>query len=518
MSPPSETSGSRVPTSHNPAEVTDKISRRLDRLNPVLVRDLQTWIRSKLLLLSIALGCIALLLVSTSGMQQDHGFANGMGVFDLALILVVPIVLLAVPLHAYQSMLEEMHEGVLDQLVLTGLSPRRIILGKAGSSLAQFFFFLSLLSPLMALAFVMRGVGIGLIAFYVGFSLLAAVSAALLAVLLATLARTKLLQSLGQFVILFGLWSATVGLMTEGMSDLRFEINGFLNEPKLPTLILCSTWAWICGAFLLMQCAAAMLAHPHENRSTGFRLFLPLLFVTGVISVLLMADPGGYHNALPGFAIMASLVVGTFGLFASTEQEKLSPRQRSLVPAHPSKAPLLAPYLPGRSRGLLFTLIWLMPSVLFATFTAELIGGSSPHTGMLNIAYQSAMYFWIYIALTYQLRKRLPERTLSNWMARGSFFLLLAAGCLLPLFYDLLVGTKPYREFGWHHLGNPFFVFAEGYRNLHLQYQIQGILAGISVLLAVLALSDFICAVKEVKEAAQSRRDVLRPVEVRDAT
>lgn len=490
-----------------PSSDPNRLQRWVDRCNPVLVRDIQTWIRSKLLLTAIALGCLALLFVSMQGMQT--GFSDGLTVFEIALRLVVPVVLLAVPMHAYGSMIEEMHEGVLDQLVLTRLSPRRIIYGKMASSLAQFFFFLCLLLPLIALAFTMRGVGFGLISFYVAFSLMAAISASALAVLLATLARTRLLQNLGQLVILIGLGSATIGLMAEGMRDLRYEVDGFLNEPDLPVMMLCCIWGWICGTILLIQCAAAMLAHPYENRSTAFRLFLPVLFVTGVLCLLLTVKPVEYRDAFPAFALVSTLTVGVFGLFATTEEESLTPRQSSQVHARPSLAPLLAPYLPGRSRGLLFTLTWLVPALLLATFGPELLGGTAPRPFILNTIWQAGLYMWIYLAMNYQLRKRLPERALSNWMARGSFWLLLCAGCLLPLFSDLLIGTEPYRVFEWQHIGNPFYVFAAGWSDIPLQHQILWVLSIAAGVLFALSIPDFVRGIREVNEAALHHRDAL---------
>ena len=200
-----------------------------------------------------------------------------------------------------------------------------------------------------------------------------------------------------------------------------------------------------------------------------------------------------------------------------TEPAALSPRHRALLPRSKALRLLMLPLLPGRDRGMLFTLLlfaglwlvmWLVwpqvPAGASAAARRAAYGFDNPDDLWRMIGFL-AIYVLIFLMLTKLTRDLLPELPRSGHAARVMLLLLLLCCTVLPMLFDVLVAG---RVAGWHpgHVLNPFwtsneFVYQGGSRGWD-------VLLGLSIfagLLLLLNLRGLLRCVTEVLHARAHR-------------
>src|SRR5262249_29356317 len=142
-----------------------------------------------------------------------------------------------------------------------------------------------------------------------------------------------------------------------------------------------------------------------------------------------------------------------------TETERLSPRQRALGRRWPRASLLLAPLLPGRSRGLAFVLgygvlVWAVADLCW-------VGGASPIDPQLErLRLFVAAYGVTYLPLAKVLRGLLPETLAGSYAARVLLPLLVILCAAVPALFDALLAGGLH---GWHvgHVLNPFYTLEQ---------------------------------------------------------
>lgn len=433
-----------------------------DRLNPILVREVQQAVKGRIFVLSVLIS-LAIAVIIAISVASDHraGMSSGRNAFDAGLATLVPLLLFVVPMQAYQSMRLEMRAGIADQLLLSQLRPWRIVVGKIAAALVQFVLYVSVLAPLLATSYLLRGVDLPTIGLCLLFALVFCVAATSFAISAAAQGALPALQGLANLGVAAGLGVATFGMMAfVGSGECANELGWLMRSGEFATVVSLIVLACIAGTALSCLVAQCFLAHVHENRATPFRVFLLLLVGVGFGWLYLFVDPVGRINVLPLLQFFLVLVGAAFGVFFVTEQRELSPRVRAHVPRSPVLALLLAPMLPGRDRGFLCALLFLL---LLGAVAAPLWAVPSTRSwrpDFLRLGGMVAAYTVIYLTFGRLLRGRLPATVLGNHAARVALPLLLFVACVLPLLFDLLVLGGVVR---WHpgHALNPFFTIGE---------------------------------------------------------
>ena len=183
-----------------------------ERLNPIVIKEVRQSLKSKQFTISFGLTLMAavawtLIAVSLS-VPRIYYMPGGMtllaGFFS---ILALPLMVI-IPFSAFRSMTSETEDSTFELLSISSLSAAQIVRGKMASSLVQILLYLSALAPCIVLTYLLRGVGLFTILFSLGFTVAFSITETAIALLLASLSRSRMLQT-GSSVLLLGalLWS-----------------------------------------------------------------------------------------------------------------------------------------------------------------------------------------------------------------------------------------------------------------------------------------------------------------------
>lgn len=475
-----------------------------DRLNPILVREVQQALHGRVFMLTVmlALGVSTIIAIEVAS-DPDAAQTGGRHAFNVGLATLAPLLLFIVPMQAYGSMRLELRGGTVEQLFLSGLTPRRILTGKLLAALVQFVLYLSVLAPLLATSYLLRGVDLPLIAVSILFSLVLCVAATAFAISSAAHALSPALQAFGNIGAAFGLGLATMGMVgycAEGQC--ARDLGALIREPEFPAVAAGFVMIGVLATLLSALIAQTCLLHAFENRATGFRLFLLSLLPLALLWLVAFIDPSDRKYA--GYAMLTMLLLGNglLGLFGATETRALSPRVRAHVPRSGVMALLMAPLLPGRDRGMLFFVLVtaLLGGGLW--FEQRVYGTTFYGRGLLPVWLGCAAYLLFYLSVGKALRARFPESLAGSHLARFVTPLLVLLACLLPVLLDVLLHGQ---VGNWHpaHALNPFWTIGESQR-----HDDGGAMAfGIALLvLALLQMPSMVRGVREVLDAAAALR------------
>ncbi|MFK7740250.1 MAG: hypothetical protein AB8H80_07995 [Planctomycetota bacterium] len=449
-------------TAANPAEtVRGSISSRLsDLLNPILVREVQQAVKGRVFVLTI-LVALAVSVVIAVVVASDYldGVGDGGSAFNLGFATLVPLILFVVPMQAYNSMRTEMRGGIVEQLLMSRLGPGRVLFGKLQAAMVQFLLYVSVLAPLVATSYLLRGVDLPTIAVSLLLALLVCITATAFAVSSAAQAVAPSMQGLANLGVAFGLGIGTftlVGIVGSGAyaTSLGAVMRSGSFSMTLSAVVLVAglstTLSWLT--------ARSFLLHAFENKSTAFRIFLMLLPAIA-FGWMLGFTPSRMWSELFLVFLSGLVVLGlVFGVFMVTEQQKLSPRVHAHAPASPLRATLMAPLYPGRDRGMLCLVVFLAMLALIALifWPSSLGSGFRVSRFAVRVALMTTAYALIYLGLGRWLRHRLPETAAGSSAARILIPSLLFLFILVPCLVDALAlgGVR-----GWHigHAMNPFW-------------------------------------------------------------
>ncbi len=442
-----------------------------DRLNPILVREVQQAVKGRLFVLTVLLVLVVSVVIATAVVGSDgNGAKAGRNVFDAGLTLLAPLLLFVVPMQAYQSMRLELRSGIVEQLLLSRLRPRSIVFGKLLAAMVQFLLYVSLLAPLLATSYLLRGVDLPTIVVTLVFALVLCVAATAAAISAAAQGTLPALQSVAQVVAAFGFGMMTFAMMGYvGSGEYTRDLGWMLRRPEFGMFVAALVLGCAAGATLSALTAQSFLLHAFENRATGFRVFL---FAAPLVALAWMwgfVPPAAWKEVLPGIVFLGVLLGIVFGIFLWTEQKELSPRVRAHVPRSRLLALLAAPLLPGRDRGAVCLLVYFAllagvgATIWPATSSAMVAPGvriTDIALGVLRMTAFAAAYGVIYLSLGKWLRGRLPASLAGNHLARFLLPLVLLAFVLVPLLVDVFVRGH---VDNWHpgHAMNPFWTIEQ---------------------------------------------------------
>ncbi len=243
----------------------------VDRLNPILVREIRQAVHGKGFLLTAGLALLATVLIGLFAATSGSALGRGATVFVGTMEVLLPIVLFIVPLQAFLSTRNEVTRGTVEHLLLSRLTPGQIVRGKVAAATVFFVVYTAIFSPLLALTFLLRGVDVPTIAYALVLALLAGIAASSLAVACGALSRWPSVFRVLPLVVLVGLllpltWGA-MAFVASFLFDITREIvRGNFWEFASATVLPAVGTILLCGLV-----GTAALSHPYENRSTGFR-------------------------------------------------------------------------------------------------------------------------------------------------------------------------------------------------------------------------------------------------------
>lgn len=503
-----------APDLPEPAAGTPPADRSLalsDRLNPILVREVLQAMKGRAFLFTVllALLCVVMIAIGVGSSYRSIG-TGGREAFQAGLAVLAPLLVFVVPMHAYQAMRLEMRSGIVEQLLLTELRPARIVAGKLLAALVQFVLYIAVLAPLLATSYLLRGVDLPTIGLALFFAILCCVAATAFAISAAAQGALPQMQGLANLAVATGLGLATMGLVGYTLSgEVVRDFGWLLRSPELPMVLGVFGCGCAAGTVLCCLAAQASLSHAFENRSTGFRVFLFAMPVLTLAWLFGTVDAGHRTQAASAVLEFLALLGAAFGVFMVTEQTALSPRVRAHVPANGLLAVFVAPFLPGRGRGLLC--IWLYFGLLVVVamlWLPELFRArASLHAwelGAWRMVGMTIAYSGLYLAFGSWLRGRLPQTVQGNFAARVFVPLVLLLCCTLPVLVDVLARRN---GGGWHplHFLNPFYTIGDHAWDSDGTSWVW-VVAGVAAITSLLQLAPAVAGLREVQRAAADRR------------
>ena len=490
-----------------------------DRINPIVVKEVRQAVRGRLFRFGYGLTLAAAVTISMTVLMTDERNVPDQQLGPMLASSIFGCLLAAcfafIPFSAFMSMGGEWEENTYDLLVLSNLSPRRIVYGKLISSLVQSLVCFSAFTPFFVFAFLLRGIDLRNLLLMLGAVLILSPCVSLIALGLSSVGGGRF-QRVGLMVLLLiGLIFLTIFGMYLSSFALNPRLFGFRSESLIVVGVIVSI-ALAIGIYY-GEIACARLCHPEENGSTGIRVAV-LLAQIGVLiwaASLFAKDPD--PSLLSAFTCVA-----LFGMlwpcagFAS-ESERLGRRVALHVPKSRLLALLVAPFLPGGGRGMIY---WFVANAVMAAGLALAWGGfaATPWTaaglgrwsgaGLLSIAY-AALFCTLYLAIPTRLFARRSAEPRMRRLARVCVVLFLVASIILPTLLAFILGGR--RGEAFEHPLNPFWV-------LHETWDGHGSSAPLLIMVAPLALlltfamnfGRMRAGVREVLEASRARREAER--------
>lgn len=451
---------------HRMTELPEKLWERFwvwtsERINPIVVKEVRQSLKSKQFTVSFGLTLIASVswtLIAISLMVPRIYYMPG-GTPLLAgffCILTVPLMVI-IPFSAFRSLTAETEDSTFELLSISSLSASQIIYGKMASACLQLVLYLSALTPCIVLTYLLRGVGLFTILFLLGMTIVFSISETAIALLLASIARSRMLQTGASVIALAGL---LIGFFAWIMLLINEGLDQFTNPPKEIYVVLFGIATVVAMAVsLVLRAAAAAIDFPSENHSSPLRwrllallslvMFWSLfgLFASEEVEVAVVVSIGVFVVLMP----IGALITGERGV--------ISPRaQRSLPKTFIGRVFLTWMY-PGAGLGYVF-LIAMYAALVITLCGIELyfensLQNSFGRNSVIATGYMLLCYLAIYLGFNRIVMLAVPKYLPGRMVASVALMVVtLVFAHLIPLF--LVYYFNDYRQFdyGWHQAFN----------------------------------------------------------------
>ncbi len=315
-----------------------------ERLNPILIKEVRQSLKSRQFEVSFGLTLViavgwTLLYVSLSVPRIFYIPTGGAELLvGYTIILLVPL-LITIPFSAFRSLTTEIEESTFELLSITSLSARQIVKGKMGTAIVQIVLFVSALSPCIVLTYMLRGVSLFTIGILLGVTVAYSIMLVSLALMLATVSKTRAGQS-GLSILLL---AVLVISFLSCMSFLTAVPVSYIFSNLFPRDVSITLFALvtilIALVSLMVQSAAAAIEFASENKSTPIRI--RLMIVVGLMLFWFAMAMVGWRDLIRNEAgniclvllIMFYFVWLAIGSMVCGERGLISPRARRTLPA-----------------------------------------------------------------------------------------------------------------------------------------------------------------------------------------
>lgn len=368
------------------------IERFVDRMNPILVKEVRQAFKGRGFVLAFALLIFSCWLISVIGALQAGSsleyYSWAPRFFSIYFIPLAFAIGVVIPFMAYNSMLSERVDDTFDMLSITTLRARKIVNGKLANAFVQVMLLYAAFTPFVAFTSLLQGFRFFPVFLALSIALVSSLTLCTISLFLSTLARTRFVQVLISLVLIVGL------LYSCSAVQLLFE-PGFWNIPFIREvgLVFGSVALAMGGIILLMrEYAIAAITFETDNRSTGVRIVTSIIVVVGwlILFVIiqfttaasLAMNPQQLLSAVSTLTILTSILVGCTAFGMCSEPVRMSRRVRNQMGRFPLVSVyLISPWLPGCSRGFLFTLLHVIPGGLLTYSCWINVWSSSTRSG-----------------------------------------------------------------------------------------------------------------------------------------
>lgn len=327
-----------------------------DRLNPILVKETRQALKSRQfgVTFGLVLLCAWVWSIFGAGLMWEDIWHGGRGA-DMFLgyyvILAFPL-LVIVPFGAFRSLAGEQEDRTYELMSITTLGPRQIVRGKLGSAVLQMLIYLSAVSPCLAFTYLLRGIDLPTILFFLVCTVLGSLALAVVGLLLATLTSEKHWQVVLSVFLVAGLLLAFMGSFRLVEENLH-AFHGLFTEAEFWQVIAAFLTGYVSYLVLLFYAAAAQITFPSDNRSTRLRLTMMAQHVlfTGWMAWVWLSPGRGDESVLILYMIFIGLHWYVMGMFMTGEPPELSPRVKRHLPQSFLGRVFLTWFNPGPAAG-----------------------------------------------------------------------------------------------------------------------------------------------------------------------
>jgi ABC-type transport system involved in multi-copper enzyme maturation permease subunit len=429
-----------------------------EHTNPIVVKEARQAFNSRQFTIAFSLTLIAILFWTITAvvvqLPQLYYVPGGVTMLGGFMVILAFPLLLIIPFSAFRSMVIESEERTFELVSISALSAQQIVNGKMMSALLQTAVYLSTLTPCFVITYLLRGVLLSSILYYLVFTLLLSVVLTSLGILVATIGRAKILQVFASIVVLAALlivfiyWSAFTVSTIEQWS---MEGYGLIVVIALTSIVLA-----ILPVFL--RSATAAIDFPSENHATPLRIRLTLLVLTCLTWGIWSASEAEEIYVGYPFVIVGMFVFLIIGAFVVAERGILSPRAQRTLPRTVLGRVFMTWFYPGAGLGYVF-LVCLFTSYLvawagLAVFNPGWSRGNASGQ-LVQMCIVCWAYFTFYNGLARLVMMAVP-RIVTGRMVIGLLVqvLVVGAGVTLPFLVALIgSGFRPF-NYSWHQFLN----------------------------------------------------------------
>jgi len=473
----------------------------LDRkINPVFVKEIRQSLRGRFFrtafFMALAAAWITTLFVLSNGLRNGEQ-TSGQWFFLWQHGLYILTSFIVIPQLANRGMSAEREENTFDALMISGLSPARIVMGKvlAASVLQGLFLFAFL--PFLSLGFAFFGLDLATSLIILLFTTVGGTGFALFGILAACLAKTRASNNLmqGMFTIgTVGLSMSWIGFSSAVIMDLGLVslFGGELFAGVAVTLLL-----WYLFLYWTFAFTAATLTHPEENASARIRfasLLLSLAALLGAITHLsFVPDP----EILNIWVVSILLFTMLTHIPSITEEDTLGRRALADLSMKKWRRPGMSLFLKGGNRGVAFFLLSLGIPFLLYLFPVS----SSPFSP--SVGFEGVIAALVVILALTGTPSLLSSRASTS--PRRRMFLRLFILVSLPFIslISILLGMGTKDPFGFPL--NAIHLITSAFGEEDYAYT-----SGAFGLFGIFALVAFIGNLSRMKKARQERKSILR--------
>jgi hypothetical protein len=334
-----------------------------ERVNPIVLQEVRRGLRTRVFSIAftlLLLACAVIALIAF-GVYEQGGPGVGQGTFIAVFACLAIVGFFMLPYGAYRSLSREREDKTWPLLVLTGLSPRRILAGKIGSTLLQALLYASAIAPFLLFAYLLQGVSLISVGAVLGAALCFHVFLTVAAVTLATMGETRLVRGALHFLVLGALLFA--GSSGFGYGTAMVTLHSASDVKAFLSIAGVGSWLMVCYGLVLFAVAVSRLTFEADNHVLWPRLSLLLHFAGNLAlcyAIQLIWQP--HPKEMMGTILGALGTVHAFvaGVFVASGKPGLSRRVRE----SPPRVNPFGLLVPGATRGLRAALVLVL---LFAS-------------------------------------------------------------------------------------------------------------------------------------------------------
>lgn len=220
--------------SRGPSALDRRLEQAGDRLNPILLREVRQWLRSRhfvgmfLLLLgicwfaamfeSIIPGSALRLLTYSPWVQL---YPDGQSLFAFYFLVLATSVFLTVPVTAFFNFTREFANDAIETLHMTPLASARIAWGKLQTALVQMGLYFAAVTPFVSLTYLLRGIDLMTIVLSLVLIGMGGTSLAVLGLALGSSSRSLGWQVFNILLLIAGTGLALLGFLSFGFAFMR---------------------------------------------------------------------------------------------------------------------------------------------------------------------------------------------------------------------------------------------------------------------------------------------------------